>query len=68
MKLDQDYKEDYDDINSPRSRVLITVLDSKLKPFFKKKFPDFIVINIISVFSKEVLALTMNYYFQQPQL
>ncbi|XP_027036210.1 tenascin-like, partial [Pocillopora damicornis] len=54
VKLDQDYKEDYDDINSPRSRVLITVLDSKLKPFFKKKFPDFIVINYKRFFKGSV--------------
>ena len=54
VKLDQDYKEDYDDINSPKSRVLITVLDSKLKPFFKKKFPDFIVINYKRFFKGSV--------------
>ena len=44
MKLDQDYKEDYDDINSQESRAFIKDLDSKLKPFFKKKFPDLIKI------------------------
>ena len=54
VKLDQDYKEDYDDINSPKSRVLITVLDSILKPFFKKKFPDFIVINYKRFFKGSV--------------
>ena len=54
VKLDQDYKKEYDDINSPRSRVLITVLDSKLKPFFKKKFPDFIVINYKRFFKGSV--------------
>ena len=40
MKLDQRYNWDYNDINSPTSRAFITVLDSKLKPFFKEKFPD----------------------------
>ena len=54
VKLDQDYYEDYDDINSPRSRALITVLDSKLKPFFKKKFSDFIDINYKSFFKGSV--------------
>ena len=44
MKLDQDYKEDYGDINSQESRAFIKDLDSKLKPFFKKKFPDLIKI------------------------
>ena len=44
MKLDQVYKEDYDDINSQESRAFIKDLDSKLKPFFKKKFPDLIKI------------------------
>ena len=44
MKLDQDYKEDYDDINSQESRAFIKDLDSKLKPFFKNKFPDLIKI------------------------
>ena len=44
MKLDQDYKEDYDDINSQESRAFIKDLDSKLKPFFKKQFPDLIKI------------------------
>ena len=42
MKLDQAYDEEYNDINSPRSRALITVLDSKLKVFLKKEFPDLI--------------------------
>ena len=42
MKLDQEYKEEYDDINSNESRALITVLDSKLKVFLKKEFPDLI--------------------------
>ena len=44
MKLDQDYKEEYDDINSNESLTFIADLDSKLKPFFKKKFPDLIKI------------------------
>ena len=44
MKLDQDYKEEYDDINSNESLTFIADLDSKLQPFFKKKFPDFIKI------------------------
>ena len=44
MKLDQDYKEEYDDINSNESLAFIADLDSKLKPFFKKKFPDLIKI------------------------
>ena len=44
MKLDQVYKEDYDDINSQESRAFIKDLDSKLKPFFKNKFPDLIKI------------------------
>ena len=44
MKLDQDYKEDYDDINSQESRAFIEDLDSKLEPFFKNKFPDLIKI------------------------
>ena len=44
MKLDQGYKEEYDDINSNESRAFIEDLDSKLKPFFKKKFPDLIKI------------------------
>ena len=42
VKLDQAYDEEYNDINSPRSRALITVLDSKLKVFLKKEFPDLI--------------------------
>ena len=54
VKLDQDYYKGYDDINSPRSRALITVLDSKLKPFFKKKFSDFIDINYKSFFKGSV--------------
>ena len=44
MKLDQDYKEEYDDINSNESLAFIADLDSKLKPFFKTKFPDLIKI------------------------
>ena len=44
MKLDQDYKEEYDDINSNESLTFIADLDSKLQPFFKKKFPDLIKI------------------------
>ena len=44
MKLDQDYKEEYDDINSNESLAFIADLDSKLKPFFKKNFPDLIKI------------------------
>ena len=44
MKLDQDYKEEYDDINSNESLTFIADLDSKLKPFFKNKFPDLIKI------------------------
>ena len=44
MKLDQDYKEEYDDINSQESRAFIRDLDSKLESFFKKKFPDLIKI------------------------
>ena len=44
MKLDQDYKEEYDDINSNESLAFIADLDLKLKPFFKKKFPDLIKI------------------------
>ena len=44
MKLDQGYKEEYDDINSNESLTFIADLDSKLKPFFKKKFPDLIKI------------------------
>ena len=44
MKLDQDYKEEYGDINSNESLTFIADLDSKLKPFFKKKFPDLIKI------------------------
>ena len=44
MKLDQDYKEEYEDINSNESLTFIADLDSKLKPFFKKKFPDLIKI------------------------
>ena len=44
MKLDQDYKEEYDDINSNESLIFIADLDSKLKPFFKTKFPDLIKI------------------------
>ena len=44
MKLDQDYKKEYDDINSNESRAFIEDLDSKLKPFFKKEFPDLIKI------------------------
>ena len=54
VKLDQAYDEEYNDINSPRSRALITVLDSKLKPFFKKKFSDFIDINYKSFFKGSV--------------
>ena len=44
MKLDQDYKKEYDDINSNESLTFIADLDSKLQPFFKKKFPDLIKI------------------------
>ena len=44
MKLDQVYKEEYDDINSNESLTFIADLDSKLQPFFKKKFPDLIKI------------------------
>ena len=44
MKLDQDYKEEYGDINSNESLTFIADLDSKLKPFFKNKFPDLIKI------------------------
>ena len=44
MKLDQEYKEEYDDINSNESLAFIADLDLKLKPFFKKKFPDLIKI------------------------
>ena len=44
MKLDQDYKEEYDDINSNESLTFIADLDSKLQPFFKNKFPDLIKI------------------------
>ena len=44
MKLDQDYKAEYDDINSQESRAFIRDLDSKLESFFKKKFPDLIKI------------------------
>ena len=44
MKLDQDYKEEYDDINSNESLTFIADLDSKLQPFFKKKFLDLIKI------------------------
>ena len=44
MKLDQDYKEEYDDINSNESLTFIADLDSKLKPFFQNKFPDLIKI------------------------
>ena len=44
MTLDQGYKEEYDDINSNESLTFIADLDSKLQPFFKKKFPDLIKI------------------------